>query len=192
MAWQSPCKTRDVMRLDEMLDRCRRLEERASAVYRAYAASSRTDPVLCALWTSLAREEEGHADGIALVQSRPASRADSLTRLDGWTEALATVEQRLTVAERLEPGATTNRQLSAALELEMTELEALRQVLLAASGQAEIDCGSRTRGAAGGRRGQAVERSPRPAAGGAPAHPCPAPAALSDAWDCLEYLLSSS
>jgi hypothetical protein len=139
MPWQSPCMTRDVMRFDEMLDRCRRLEERASAVYRAYAASSRTDPVLCALWTSLAREEEGHADGIALVQSRPASRADSLTRLDGWTEALATVEQRLTVAEGLEPGATRNRQLSAALDLEMTELEALRHILLTASGQAEID-----------------------------------------------------
>jgi len=128
-----------VMRLDEMLDRCRRLEERASAIYRAYAASSRTDPVLCALWTSLAREEAGHADGIALVQSRPASRSRSLTRLDGWDEALVTVEERLTVAERLGPGATTNRQLSAALDLEMTELEALRHVLLAASGQAEID-----------------------------------------------------
>src|SRR5262249_43371551 len=49
--WQPPCRTPDVMRLDEMLDRCRRLEERASAIYRAYAASSRTDPVLCALWT---------------------------------------------------------------------------------------------------------------------------------------------
>jgi len=128
-----------VVRLDEILDRCRRLEERASAVYRAYAASSRTDPVLCALWTSLAREEAGHADGIALVQSRPASRSHSLTQLDGWDEALAAVEERLTAAERLGPGATTNHQLSAALDLEMTELEALRHVLLAASGQAEID-----------------------------------------------------
>lgn len=127
------------MQLDTMLDRCRRLEERAGAVYRSYAASARADPVLCALWTALAREEEGHARSIALARSRLETTAGWRTRLEGWAEALDEVEERLLVAERLGPGATTDRQLSAALDLEMTELEALRQVLLAATNEAEAD-----------------------------------------------------
>ena len=51
------------MRLDDMLDRCQRLEERAAALYRSYAASTRAEPSACALWTELAREEEEHARG---------------------------------------------------------------------------------------------------------------------------------
>jgi hypothetical protein len=127
------------MQLDQMLERCRRLEERAGAVYRSYAASSRGDPTLCALWTALAREEEEHAQSIVLARSRLDPTAGWRTRLDGWEEAVQEVEERLLAAEQLSPGATTAAQLSAALELEMTELEALRQVLLAASDEPEGD-----------------------------------------------------
>ena len=140
--WQPACKAKNVMELDEMLDRCRRLEERAGAVYRSYAAATRADPALCALWTALAREEEEHARAIALARARLDPPAGWRTWLEGWAEALAEVEQRLLAAEQLGPGATTNHQLSAALDLEMTELEALRHVLLAASDQPEIDAPS--------------------------------------------------
>jgi hypothetical protein len=135
-------QAQDVMQLDEMLDRCRRLEERAAAVYRSYAATSRAEPALCTLWTALAREEEDHARSIALAGSKLDPALGGRTRLEGWEEAVGDVEQRLLVAEQLGPGATATHQLSAALDLEMTELEALRHVLLAASDQPEIDAAS--------------------------------------------------
>jgi len=81
--WQPACKAKNVMELDEMLDRCRRLEERAGAVYRSYAAATRADPALCALWTALAREEEEHARAIALARARLDPPAGWRTWLEG-------------------------------------------------------------------------------------------------------------
>ena len=45
------------------------------------------------------------------------------------------MEERLAAAERLGSGATSSEQLSAALDLEMSELDALRRVLLAVTGR---------------------------------------------------------
>jgi rubrerythrin len=57
-----------MMDLDHMLDRCRQLEERAGALYRSFAANSRGNPRLYALWTRLAAEEDEHAR--SLVRAR--------------------------------------------------------------------------------------------------------------------------
>jgi hypothetical protein len=56
------------------------------------------------------------------------------TRLDGWEEALADIEDRLAAAEQLGPRATTTQRFAAALDLEASELESLRQALLATTG----------------------------------------------------------
>src|SRR5262245_22072477 len=122
------------MQLNALLDRCERLEERAAILYRAYAVASRAEPDLCALWTALAREEEEHAHSIALARDRLEPTAGWRTWLDGWEEALAEVDSRLEAAELLGAGVSTGRQLAAALDLEMTELEGLRHVVLAACG----------------------------------------------------------
>src|SRR5262245_18535650 len=53
------------MRLEDLLDRCQALEQRTSAAYRRFATMSRTQPAVCALWTSLAREEEDHAQAVS-------------------------------------------------------------------------------------------------------------------------------
>src|SRR5262249_26965654 len=90
------------------------------------------EPSLCALWTSLAREEEEHAHSIALARARLEPSAGWRTWLEGGAEALGEGEARLAGAEDLGAGAPIERQLSAALELEMTDLEALRHVLIAA------------------------------------------------------------
>lgn len=123
------------MRLDALLARCRRFEERAAALYRSYAARSRAEPTLCALWTALAREEEAHAEAIARAQARREATTGWRTRLDGWEEALVRVDGCLGAAERLGAEAPTEHHLSAALELEMTELDALREVLLSTCGE---------------------------------------------------------
>jgi hypothetical protein len=64
------------------------------------------------------------------------SDAAARTRIDGWEEALEEVERCLAV-EDPGPGASVEQQLSMALDLEMTELEALRRALLAATNQPE-------------------------------------------------------
>jgi hypothetical protein len=123
------------MHLNPLLSRCERFEERAAALYRGFAAASRAEPGLCALWTGLAREEEAHARSIAELRRTQPSEAS--TRLDGWTEAIAEVERCLAEAERLGGEATTPARLSVALDLETSELDALRHALLGASGRAE-------------------------------------------------------
>jgi rubrerythrin len=123
------------MQLDALLERSRQLEERAAAVYRSFAAAARDEAPLCALWTSLAREEEEHARSIARARERREATEGWRTRLDGWEEALAEVDRALTAAERLDGRLTPAQQLGCALDLEMSELEALRRTLLAATHQ---------------------------------------------------------
>jgi rubrerythrin len=121
------------MELGEMLDRCRALEERAAVLYRTFAAGARSEPRLCAMWTALAREEEEHARALLAARRRLLPIEAARTRIEGWSEVLADIEERLAAAERLAT-AGRDRQLAAALELEMTELEALRRLVLASSG----------------------------------------------------------
>jgi rubrerythrin len=128
-----------MQQLHAMLERCQRLEERAAALYRSYAAASRAEPELCAFWTALAREEEEHARAIARARARLEPTASWRTWLEGWDDALAEVEERLAAAEQVGPESTTARQLSAALELEMSELDALRHVLIATCGVRDDD-----------------------------------------------------
>ena len=118
------------MQLEEILDRCRALEERSAAVYRRFASLSRSQPKLCALWTRLAREEEEHAQSVSIARADLRMRGSSRTSLQGWAEALGEIDARLAIAEQLQAGATTAQQLAAALDLEMTELEVLRRTIL--------------------------------------------------------------
>jgi rubrerythrin len=125
------------MEVDRMLARCGRLEERAAAIYRSFAVSARSVPPLCALWTALAREEEEHA--LSLATARAGRRgATGETQLEGWEDAIEEVQRCLAEAEHLDPWAPTDQQFAAALELEMTELDALRHALLAAADRREL------------------------------------------------------
>jgi rubrerythrin len=118
------------MELEQILDRCLGLERRAATAYRRFAAAARAQPNVCALWTEMAREEEEHAQSIVTVATDLRQRGRSRMSVDGWNEALEEIETRLAIAEQLPAGATTAQQLAAALELEMTELDTLRHLLL--------------------------------------------------------------
>jgi hypothetical protein len=122
------------MRLDEMLTRSRNFEEGAAALYRRWAATARDDPKLCALWTSLARDEEDHARAIATARVDMPVVRGWRTQIDGWEESLEAIDDRLRAAERLPAGAGAERQLAAALDLELTEMDALRLLLLDLAG----------------------------------------------------------
>src|SRR5262249_25502767 len=121
------------MHLESILDRCHDLEWRTATIYRAFAAGARSQPPLCALWTELAREEERHARSIERARDTLRLRGDSRMHLDGWKEAIAEVEERLRAAERLGAGSTPTEQLAAALDIEMSEIEALRHIALSAA-----------------------------------------------------------
>jgi rubrerythrin len=119
------------MNLDWLLVRCRGAEARAAELYRTFAARTRHDPDVCALWTALARDEESHANAIARASSWLDPAQGWHTTLDGWEEELAEIDRRLAEAERPEIGADVDRQLVAALALERTELDTLYHRLLA-------------------------------------------------------------
>jgi rubrerythrin len=117
-----------------MLDRSEVLEERTAALYRRFAATQIDDKELAALWTVLAAEEDAHADSIRAARSQLTSVEADLSGVSGCEEALVDIAERLADAEALAPDATPDRQFSAALDLELSELESLRRLALHASG----------------------------------------------------------
>ena len=123
------------MRLVDLLDHSRALEERTAALYRRFAAAQLDDPELAGLWTALAADEDAHARSIREARRLLTLRGRDLTAVEGCEAALADVAERLRHAELLGPDAILDRQLAAALDLELSELESLRRLGLDASHQ---------------------------------------------------------
>jgi rubrerythrin len=123
------------MQLERLIRHCEGLEDRAGALYRAWAARARESPRLCSLWTALAREEEEHARSLRVALRSPAPSSRGCIDVAGWEDAIAAVEERLIAAESMAEGATVDHMLAAALELEMTELETMRRALVALTGR---------------------------------------------------------
>jgi hypothetical protein len=117
--------------LEEMLDRCRDVETRSAALYRTFAAGARENADLCALWTAMAREEGEHARILDDARARLPMIEAWLTQISRkWPGVVCEVEAKLSEAELLADGAGADQQLAAALALEMTEIEPLRQMLV--------------------------------------------------------------
>jgi len=118
------------MQLLELLSRSQALEKRAAAIYRGFAATDLADPDLAALWTSLAAEEDVHASSIEGALRALDTGGETVTAIEGCEQALANVAERLWYAERLPADATADRRFIAALDLELSELEALRRLAI--------------------------------------------------------------
>lgn len=117
-----------------MVDRCCGFEVRSAALYRNFAAGTRDQPDLCALWTAMACEEDDHARIINDARRHLPTIEAWTTELSArWDKVMREVEENLSKAERLAGGAGADQQLLAALALEMTEIEPLRQMLVAVS-----------------------------------------------------------
>jgi rubrerythrin len=122
------------MTLEDMLDSCCGSETRSAALYRSFAAGARDHPDLCALWTAMAREEDDHARILNDTRRHLPTIEGSVTHLpERWDEMVREVETKLSEAELLPRDAGVDQQLAAALELEMTEIEPLRQMLVTVS-----------------------------------------------------------
>jgi hypothetical protein len=104
-------------------------------VYRGFAANPRLASELSGLWSNLAHEEQEHAKALETVRRRLGLDTGWRTQLTGWNEALDEIERCLVAAEALGSAADPDRQLAAGLEIELSEIDALRHALLAAAGQ---------------------------------------------------------
>jgi hypothetical protein len=122
------------MRLIDLLDHAERLEKRAAALYRRFAAMQLDDPDLASLWAALATEEDAHAASVRDARSRLTPCERDLSDVSGCEAALTDIAERLRRAEALPPDATEDRRFSAALDIELSELESVRQLALHASG----------------------------------------------------------
>ncbi|MCW5891232.1 MAG: hypothetical protein KIT14_11860 [bacterium] len=118
------------MLLGDLLDRSVALEERAQRLYARFAAGA-SDAALAGFWAQLAAEETGHAEAVRSARAQLSFSAARRTRVDGWAEALAEIEGRLAAAEALGADAGLDAQLSAALALEGSEIDAMRQAATA-------------------------------------------------------------
>lgn len=126
------------MRLAELLDRCLALEERTAALYRKFAAARAEDRELVELWTTLAADEDEHARSIRNAQRDLGPEEGELSTVEGCQAALADVAGRLRDADALDANATPSRHLAAALDIELSEIEALRRLSLRASRQQRV------------------------------------------------------
>ena len=122
------------MQLEDLLDRSEALEQRTAALYRRFAARQLDDAELAALWTALAAEEEEHVRSIRDARSQLTPGERDQSAVAGCEAALADIEERLLHAEALDPDATPDRRFAAALDIELSELESLRQLALHGSG----------------------------------------------------------
>ena len=120
--------------LDDMLDRCCALETRSAALYRSFAAAAHEQPDLCALWTAMAHEEDDHARILNDTRRHLPTIDAWVTQLSTrWDEVVRRVEEKLSRAERLTGDAGADKHLIAAIELETSEIESLRHMLVTVS-----------------------------------------------------------
>jgi hypothetical protein len=119
------------MRLADLLDRCLVLEERAAAVYWMFASAAEGE---AELWEALAADEEAHAHSVWEARNSLASDNGAVVDVEGCEAALAEVDRRLRDGEALDGAASRDHRLTAAINIELSEIEALRQLGLRAAG----------------------------------------------------------
>jgi rubrerythrin len=119
------------MDLANLIARCRTYERRAAEIYRAFAARTRAEPEVCKLWTALARDEEEHALTLERAGRMLEPTDGWRVSLEGWDEAIAEIDERMEQVEDPRIGADFDRQLTAALALERTEIDHLYHRLAA-------------------------------------------------------------
>jgi rubrerythrin len=118
------------MDLAHVISACESYERRAADIYRSFAARTGPQPDACALWTALARDEDEHARTLERASARIEPTEGWRVHLEGWRDALSDIEERMRQAEDPRIGADFDRQLTAALALERTELDHLYHYLL--------------------------------------------------------------
>jgi rubrerythrin len=101
-----------------VLETCRRVEECAARLYHSLARVHREDVAVSALWTKTGREEENHANQVAMVIRLRLSASVVKVERGKAERALAMVEALIEGAERTPP--SVGQALEEAITLEKT------------------------------------------------------------------------
>ena len=127
---------------------CSATPHRAAASQPGNSATNSSPPKrarasdLRSVWQRLAGEEDEHAASLVTARATLDPAVGTESRIEGWDELIAAAERVLDRGERL-ASPSLDDQLVLALDLERTEIDVLRQVLLGLAGLA-VDTGAAT------------------------------------------------
>lgn len=121
------------MQLSDVLDNSVRMEERAAALYRRFSRETPAGSACAGLWEAMALEETEHATSVRDARRDLPSTCGWRVHLDGWTEAMRAMDDRLARAERLPATATDDERIAAAFDIELGEMDALRHAAIGAT-----------------------------------------------------------
>jgi len=125
--------------LSEILDAHAKLETQVGEIYITFAATFGHNPELRALWGAMALEEGGHA---ALVRAVNKGLLSGVLQAKSFllpSEILDSLTTRLAEYHRqAQAGASLDQALRITWELECSELEFMRELLVSASNLAEL------------------------------------------------------
>jgi len=125
--------------LSDILDAHARVEAQVGEIYVNFAATFGQDPELRALWSAMALEAGGHA---ALLRAVNKGLLSGVFRAKSFLLPLEVVDSVATrVAEyhrQAQSGASLDEALRITWELECSELDFLRELLVSASNLAEL------------------------------------------------------
>lgn len=125
--------------LNEILDAHAKIEAQVGEIYVTFAATFGHNPELRALWRAMALEEGGHA---ALLRAVNKGLLAGLFRAKSFLLPLEVLESLTArVAEyrqKAEEGGSLDQALQITWELECSELDFLRELLVSASNLAEL------------------------------------------------------
>jgi rubrerythrin len=118
-----------------LLDRCIAIERAVAEIYDAFAARTVSDSELRELWSALAQDERQHAGKLASWRELVVGEdAGHRTAAEGFEDAVREAEALLIAArERIPEVRTPDDAFAIALELEMSEIDAIYTALLQSS-----------------------------------------------------------
>jgi rubrerythrin len=125
--------------LSEILNTHAKLETQVGEIYVHFAATFGQDPALRALWSAMALEEGGHA---ALIRAVNKGLLSVVFRAKSFLLPLEIMDSLATrVAEfhrQAQEGTTLDQALQITWELECSELDFMRELLVSSSNLAEL------------------------------------------------------
>src|SRR5215831_15654814 len=125
--------------LSEILDTHAKLETQVGEIYITFAATFGHNPELRALWSAMALEEGGHAALLRAVNKGLLSGVSQAKKILLPLEVIDSLTTRVAEYHRqAQEGVSLNQALQITWELECSELDFMRELLVSASNLAEL------------------------------------------------------
>src|SRR5215813_6445030 len=132
-------QTAETPALTEILDTHAKMETQVGEIYINFAATFGKDSELRTLWSTMALEEGGHAALIRAVNKGLLSGGLQAKSFLLPLELLSALETRITeYHHQAEAGVSLNQALQITWELECSELDFMRELLVSSSNLAEL------------------------------------------------------